>query len=103
MIANDQGHTVIRLPPYHCTYNPIELIWAQIKNYVAKRNCHFRMDSVMMLLHEAINEVTPDNWRKAVEHTDKLRMNDSKEDEGINHFVESFEIHLSSEESSESE
>ncbi|EFA11630.1 hypothetical protein TcasGA2_TC000008 [Tribolium castaneum] len=24
-ILNDQGHEVLRLPPYHCQYNPIEL------------------------------------------------------------------------------
>lgn len=30
-IAKEMGHTVIRLPPYHCHYNAIELIWAQVK------------------------------------------------------------------------
>lgn len=37
-IAADAGHKVVRLPPYHCQYNPIELIWAQVKTYVAKKN-----------------------------------------------------------------
>lgn len=27
-IAEDAGHEVIRLPPYHCNFNPIELVWA---------------------------------------------------------------------------
>lgn len=31
-IALSMGHKVIRLQPYHCQYNPIELIWAQIKS-----------------------------------------------------------------------
>jgi transposase len=30
-IANERGHQVIRLPPYHCQYNPIELMWAKVK------------------------------------------------------------------------
>lgn len=30
-MAKSKGHTVIRLPPYHCQYNAIEMIWAQIK------------------------------------------------------------------------
>lgn len=30
-MARDKGHQVVRLPPYHCQYNAIELIWAQIK------------------------------------------------------------------------
>lgn len=25
------GHEVLRLPPYHCQYNAIELLWAQVK------------------------------------------------------------------------
>jgi len=29
-IAMQKGHRVIRLPPYHCQYNQIELIWAQV-------------------------------------------------------------------------
>jgi transposase len=33
-IANEQGHQVIQLPPYHCQYNPIELIWMQVKRYL---------------------------------------------------------------------
>lgn len=28
-IAEDAGHRVVRLPPYHCQYNPIELIWGK--------------------------------------------------------------------------
>ncbi|XP_026738274.1 uncharacterized protein LOC113501345 [Trichoplusia ni] len=28
-IAKEKGHQVLRLPPYHCQYNAIELIWAQ--------------------------------------------------------------------------
>lgn len=30
-MAREKGHSVIRLPPYHCQYNAIELIWAQVK------------------------------------------------------------------------
>ena len=30
-LAEAAGRKVIRLPPYHSTLNPIELIWAYIK------------------------------------------------------------------------
>ncbi|CAH4037998.1 unnamed protein product [Pieris brassicae] len=30
-LAYGRGHEVITLPPYHCQYNSIELIWAQVK------------------------------------------------------------------------
>lgn len=36
-IAAKAGHTVLRLPPYHCELNPIELILAQIKGTVARK------------------------------------------------------------------
>lgn len=30
-MARENGITVLRLPPYHCIFNPIELIWAQVR------------------------------------------------------------------------
>jgi hypothetical protein len=35
-ILKAEGHTVLRLPPYNCQYNPIELWWADFKNYYNK-------------------------------------------------------------------
>jgi len=52
------GHEVIRLPPYHCQYNPIELIWAQVKGEVATKNTTFKLADVEKLMHEAIDSVT---------------------------------------------
>lgn len=39
-MATAFGHTVIRLPPYYCTFNPIELIWSHIKREVRKKMLH---------------------------------------------------------------
>ncbi|KAG8239832.1 hypothetical protein J437_LFUL011458 [Ladona fulva] len=33
-LAKSKGCSVLRLPPYHCELNPIEMVWAQIKHYV---------------------------------------------------------------------
>jgi transposase len=30
-ILAEEGHTVLRRPPYHPDINPIELIWADVK------------------------------------------------------------------------
>jgi len=54
------GHEVIRLPPYHCQYNPIELIWAQVKGEIANKNNSFRIAE--NLANIAIENVTVDNW-----------------------------------------
>lgn len=36
-MASSRGISVLRLPPYHCELNPIELIWAQVKGEVGKK------------------------------------------------------------------
>lgn len=71
-IAEEHGHTVLRLPPYHCDLNPIELVWAQVKNAVAMTNTDYNMSSVEEDLHKAINNVTAENWKKCVEHVKKI-------------------------------
>lgn len=72
-IAAEMGHEVVRLPPYHCQYNPIELIWAQIKGEVATKNNTFKINDVKKLLEEAIKKVTVDDWQKCVRHAENLQ------------------------------
>jgi hypothetical protein len=73
------GHEVIRLPPYHCQYNPIELIWAQVKAEVAKNNT-FKMADVEKLAHAAIDAVTQNDWEKCVEHAEKIQNEDNEKE-----------------------
>jgi len=40
-IALQMGHSVV--PLYHCQYNPIEFIWAQINNKVVELNTTFKL------------------------------------------------------------
>jgi len=70
------GHEVVRLPPYHCQYNPIELIWAQVKGDVAKKNVSFKIADVEKLVNEALDGVTVDSWKKCVSHCEKLQDED---------------------------
>ncbi|XP_049956888.1 uncharacterized protein LOC126473692 [Schistocerca serialis cubense] len=57
-LANEMAHQVVRLPPYHSQYNPIELVWAQVKREVAKRNTTFKLADVEKLTHETLDNVT---------------------------------------------
>jgi len=68
------GHEVVRLPPYHCQYNPIEMIWAQVKGQVATKNTTFKMADVENLMHEAIDAVTKEEVVNCVRHTEKYNM-----------------------------
>ncbi|KAL1490298.1 hypothetical protein ABEB36_013014 [Hypothenemus hampei] len=66
------GHRVLRLPPYHCQFNAIELIWGICKNYY---NAHTGRDgknikASLEMWKEALAKVTEETWRKCIEHTD---------------------------------
>jgi len=49
-IVLQMGHKVVRLPLYHCQYNHIEILWAQVKGVVAKNNTTFKFYDVEKLL-----------------------------------------------------
>ena len=41
-LLREYGHDCLRLPAYHAYLNPIELIWAKIKRFVATHNVTFK-------------------------------------------------------------
>lgn len=68
-MAKTKGHKIVRLPPYHCHFNPIELIWAQVKGHVARNNKAFNLTEVRRLTKEGIEKVTGVEWKDVVKHT----------------------------------
>lgn len=92
--AASMGYKVIRLPPYHCHYNPIEMVWGHLKGYVKTRNNTFNLKDVEQLFHEAVAAVTPELWSKYVNHA-KTVMNEDWRSEGLNDTsVQEFIINL---------
>lgn len=71
-IFSELGHTVLRLPPYHPDLNPIEKIWAQKKDYVAKKNTSFKLDDAMKLTREKIAAGTENQWKEVCDHVIKI-------------------------------
>lgn len=57
-MAAEHRRTILRLPPYRCELNPIVLVWAQAKGYVAKNNKTFKMAEVKKLFEEGLLQVT---------------------------------------------
>ena len=53
-----QNKTVLRLSPYHCELNPIELVWAQVEGEVARHNTTIKIADVKNLFTSAIEHVT---------------------------------------------
>ncbi|XP_053995662.1 uncharacterized protein LOC128885590 [Hylaeus anthracinus] len=64
--AKQHGHEVLRLLPYHCELNPIELAWAYIKEYVRGRNVTYKLPDVRKLIYEAIENVSPVMWQNFI-------------------------------------
>lgn len=72
-MAEQYGHKVLRLPPYHCIFNSIELIWGIAKNYY---NRHTGRDgnsanNCLNMWHEALHMITPDMWKNSIQHTER--------------------------------
>jgi hypothetical protein len=94
-IANERGHQVIRLPPYHCQYNPIELICSQVKREVVDRNKTFKLaDDAERLMSDAIDRVTVEDCQKCVRHAERLQEYDFVKECSRDSIIEHIVINL---------
>ncbi|KAE9523362.1 hypothetical protein AGLY_016310 [Aphis glycines] len=69
--AKENNKTVLRLPPYHCELNPIELAWSSVKHYVRTHNNTYKLKDVQELLKQGVEHVTQEMWTNFVEHVVK--------------------------------
>lgn len=99
-LAKVAGHDIVRLPPYHCEFNPIEMVWSQVKGYIAANNRSFTLAGVEELLDEAIALVTPENWARDCAHVVRLEEEAWEQDGAIESTLDSIIITLGSDSSS---
>ena len=92
-VINAHGHESLRLPPYHCNLNPIELIWAKVKGQVAANNKSFKMAETQQLTIDAIRSIGKDYFQKCEQHTMKIEKNYWHKD-GLNHIQPPLIINL---------
>jgi transposase len=92
---------VLRLPPYHPELNPIELVWAQIKNSVARKNVTFNMHDIEKLTRDTFETVTTDDWKKKCENAKKFETKYLGDYEPLANAVESFVVNLGADSSDE--
>jgi hypothetical protein len=52
----------------HPDLNPIELIWATVKNNVSKKNITFKLEDVRKLAEHEFDQITPEEWQKRCQH-----------------------------------
>jgi len=74
-IAFSMGYEVVRLPPYHYHYNPIKLIWAQVKEKLTQ-NPTLKIVDVEKLVNEALDSVSIDKWKSCVTLCNKVQDED---------------------------
>jgi len=70
-LAKENNKIVLRLPPYHCELNPIELAWSCVKQYVKMNNTTYKLPDVKQLLIEGVERVSPDMWKNFISHVIK--------------------------------
>ncbi|KAL1513242.1 hypothetical protein ABEB36_002675 [Hypothenemus hampei] len=78
---NSKGYEVLRLPPYHCQYNPIEMVWGYCKTFYNKNipNSKFTgSEKVLNVWQESLSKITSDMWANYIKHTEQLIIDDWK-------------------------
>ena len=100
-MAESAGHTVLRLPPYHCMLNPIEMVWSQLKQKCRRENIYTNEPSkVLDLIRNVCNEtILPAHWKNYVSHVIKEEENFRKTDHIVDNEIEPVIIEYCSSES----
>ena len=73
-VLKEYGNDCLMLPTYHADLNSIELIWATMKGYIARRNVSFKMTDVIHLTHDVIAAVTEDDWVSSCRPVEEVEM-----------------------------
>ena len=71
-MLKEHGHCAITLPHYHADLNVTELIWGDIKGFVARNNLPFKFRDVKELIELAFEQVTNDKWKNCSEHVESV-------------------------------
>lgn len=73
-MASEHGHIVLRLPPYHCIFNPIEKIWGIVKQYYNKHmgSEGYGTANCLNMWKRAVETVTAQMWENTVNDTNNI-------------------------------
>ena len=93
-IAQRDGIEILRLPPYHCSLNTIELIWSDEKNIVARESMGMSNKFAEELFRTRQDELTPETYNKCVDHVKEVENSYWKTDRIINEMMDKLEFSL---------
>ncbi|XP_045459312.1 uncharacterized protein LOC123669766 [Melitaea cinxia] len=91
-ILMENGHDVLRLPPYYPDLNPIEMAWASIKGYVSSQNVKWNISCVIDFIKEKVNLMGPEEWKKLCDKVKSIEENYIKSDHTVDVLTEQLVI-----------
>ncbi|CAH2087754.1 unnamed protein product [Euphydryas editha] len=99
LMLEKHGHKVVRLPPYHCDLNPIELIWSVLKRRIAVKNVGQEAKNIVKITEEAFSSITAEEWKKDCEHVKKIEDKYYHEGISVDREIDNFIIELGGDDS----
>jgi transposase len=57
------GHIPLRLPPYMCEFNAIELIWSQLKKIFSKHNLSNNSEEINHFILKSFDSMDAKFWK----------------------------------------
>jgi hypothetical protein len=97
------GHIALRLPPYHPELNPIEKMWAMVKNWVVMKNVTFQLQDIRKLAEEKFSSITKDEWLPVCKHVQEVEEKYIQNEHLVDNIAEELVIILESSDSDTSE
>ncbi|XP_055928589.1 uncharacterized protein LOC129959724 [Argiope bruennichi] len=100
-IIKENGHYVLRLPPYHCDLNAIEYVWSSVKRLIKERNItgDLSLENLQNLLCDALGGVSSKEWEAHCRHVEKLENSYWEKDGILEEVVDELVVQIGSTES----
>ena len=67
-MATTAVYSVLRLPPYHCVFNPIEMVWNKLKHYARHLNIYTSQPAkiIDLLRNVCDQKITKEHWENVL-------------------------------------
>ena len=71
-MLKEKGFLPVRLPPYHCHLNPIELVWSSLKRRTRSANVDWKGKAVKELLQRIGDQIETSVFSNSFSHVEKV-------------------------------